>query len=192
MRTVVVWIICSIVISAWAQAPTNHAYFGAKSLPNIQLAKDSSPWSDPKKVTILALALPGAGQIYNKRYLKAGIVYAGFGGLAYMYKFNLDSTRKYQAILANKIDGDSNTIDLLPNASESAVKSSRDFYRRNRDVAIIGFVALYALQAIDANVDAHLKEFKVNKDLSMKVSPEFFSNKNGLDYYNGLTLTFKF
>ena len=119
-------------------------------------------------------------------------MYAGIGGLAYMWKYNSDSLACYQRILVSKIDGDTNTLDLSPNRSEASIKSDRDFHRRYRDISLIGFVALYALQAIDANVDAHLKEFKVNKDLSMRVQPDLFTLKSGMGLYNGLTVTLNF
>lgn len=180
---------------AQGQIPYSHAYLNSNSETAFNrqgIFKDSTKWDDPKKATILAMVLPGAGQMYNKKYWKAGIVYAGIGGLIYMYKYNTDSLVKYQAILTSKIDGDSNTVDLAPNRSEPSIKSDRDFHRRYRDLSIVGFVGLYALQIIDANVDAHLKEFKVNKDLSMKVTPEIYSTNYGLGRYNGLTLTLRF
>lgn len=177
-----------------AQAPISYEHYS--SLKGLDLKpsifNDSAKWDDPKKATVLALVLPGAGQIFNKKYLKAGVVYAGIGGLIYMYKYNSDSLSKYQRMLANKIDGDSTTIDLFPDRSEASVKSDRDFHRRYRDISILGFFGLYALQAIDANVDAHLKEFKVNKDLSMKITPDIYAIKPGIGRYNGLTLSFRF
>jgi hypothetical protein len=171
------------------QAAQSHQSVG-KTIPT--LVNDSTVWGDPKKATVLALVLPGAGQIYNKKYWKAGIVYAGIGGLAYMWRYNTDSLTRYQNILVSKIDGDTNTLDLSPNRSEASIRSDRDFHRRYRDVSLIGFVVLYALQAIDANVDAHLKEFKVNKDLSMNIQPDICRVKSGMGLYNGFTVTLKF
>lgn len=153
---------------------------------------DSTGWDHAKKATVLALVLPGAGQIYNKKYWKAGIVYAGVGGLIYMYKWNSDSLRHYQTIYTSKITADTTAVDLAPLRSDASIKNERDFHRRYRDISIIGFVALYALQAIDANVDAHLKEFRVNKDLSMKVTPDIYAVKPGLGRYNGLTVCLRF
>ena len=185
----VIYIICCVK----AQQPYSDDYkLSIDSSMSKNRVKEKRSWSNPKKATIFALALPGSGQIYNKKYLKAGIVYGGFAGLAYMYDFNRDSLSKYQTIYAAKIDGDTNTIDLYPNRSEAAVKSDRDFHRKYRDLSLIGFVVLYALQAIDANVDAHLKEFNLNDDLSVKLIPNVFANRPGLGMYNGFTLQYNF
>lgn len=164
-------------------------YFSPTS--TLPVLRDSTKWSNPKKATVLAMVLPGAGQIYNKKYWKAGIVYAGIGGLIYSYQLNRDSLTKYQGALVNKIDGDSTTIDNFPLLTTAGVTRIRDDYRRNRDLTIIGFVALYALQIIDANVDAHLKEFDVNDDLALRISPDIMRPRPGLGTYNGLTLTLR-
>ena len=85
--------------SVLAQKPYSQKFISQEySAGQPQIFNDSTEWDDPKKATVWALALPGAGQIYNKKYWKAGIVYAGIGGLVYMYKWNTDSLRKYQAI----------------------------------------------------------------------------------------------
>lgn len=188
-----IYFVIRIICCVEAQQPYSDDYkLSIDSSISKNRVKEKRSWSNPKKATIFALALPGSGQIYNKKYLKAGIVYGGFVGLAYMYDFNRDSLSKYQTIYAAKIDGDTTTIDLYPNRSEAAVKSDRDFHRKYRDLSLIGFVVLYALQAIDANVDAHLKEFNLNDDLSLKLIPNVYANRPGLGMYNGFTLQYNF
>ena len=57
--------------------------------------------------------------------------------------------------------------------SSTFLKNLRDSYRRNRDLSIILTAAVYAFQAVDAHVDAHLKDFDVSDDLTVKVEPMF-------------------
>ena len=132
----------------------------------------SREWTHPQKATLLSAVIPGAGQIYNKKYWKAGIVYAGAAGLIYVFKTNRDSMLSYQEAYRARIDGDSLTIDnKYFGLSDNSVLNYRNYHRQIRDMSILGFIGLYALQIIDANVDAHLREFRVNKDLSLTVKP---------------------
>lgn len=154
--------------------------------------KDSGEIHSPKKATIMSAIVPGLGQMYNEKYWKTGIVYVGAGVLGYLYKLNTDSLRSYQVALDARIDGDPNTNDTkYAFFSDSKVISERDYYRNNRDRVIIGFVALYALQVIDANVDAHLKEFEVNEDLSLRVDPDVFYDPR-LGVQTSLRLSLRF
>jgi hypothetical protein len=134
--------------------------------------KDSNEVSSPKRAAIMSAIIPGLGQVYNDKYWKIGIIYAGAFGLGYGLKYNLDSMRRYQRSLSARIDTSAVSQDIwYPSFSDAKVQNERDYYRKNRDLIIIGMVALYALQIIDANVDAHLREFDVNKDLALKVKP---------------------
>ena len=51
------------------------------------------------------------------------------------------------------------------------LKSGKDYYRRNRDLTIIGIAALHVLSIIDASVDANLFDFDISDDLSMRIEP---------------------
>ena len=194
MRLFIFILFCSTVMLIFGQTVDENSSIQPLSDTTIILKNknENTTWSKPKKATVLALTIPGSGQIYNKKYLKAAIVYGGFGGLAYMFDFNRDSLSKYQTIYAAKIDDDPSTIDHYPNRSEASVKSDRDFHRKYRDLSLIGFVMLYALQAIDANVDAHLNEFSLNKDLSFKCIPKVYAFHPGIGMYNGITLQYNF
>ena len=54
---------------------------------------------------------------------------------------------------------------------ERSLKSKKDFYRRNRDLCIIGMVGLYLVCMVDAYVDASLSHFDISPNLSMDVAP---------------------
>ena len=76
----------------------------------------------PLKATVFSAVIPGAGQVYNKKYWKAPIVWAAVGTCVYFIGRN---GKEYQ----------------------------------------------YALQIIDAHVDAHLSTFDISRDLSLHWSP---------------------
>ena len=156
------------------------------SITPFDIQKDSTPWSRPKKATILALTLPGSGQIYNKQYWKAGIVYAGGVGIYMAFRFNQDSLNAYQTEYVNRLNGDTANYR---NLSTQSIRNFRNQHRRFRDISLLGFAGLYALQVIDANVDAHLQEFRVNEDLSLKVQPRVYAWHPSLGRYSGLSLT---
>jgi TM2 domain-containing membrane protein YozV len=148
-------------------------YATPSSLSDKDSNKVREPWSEPKKAAVMSAIIPGSGQLYNRKYLKAGILYAGVFGLGFAFISNVDSLRGYQKALVYRIDDDPNTVDLqYSNLTDAKVLQERNFYRRNRDILILSFVGLYALQIIDANVDAHLKEFEINEDLSLRFRPK--------------------
>lgn len=138
----------------------------------------------------LALAFPGAGQIYNKKYWKLPIIYGGFVGCIYALNWNnniyQDYSQAYQDIVSNNPNNTSYLDFLPPNINvqndlkrfQDIFKRRKDFYRRQRDLSIFVFIGVYVLSVIDAYVDAELSDFDISTDLSMKVSPEIFNVNN--------------
>ncbi len=111
----------------------------------------------PTKAIMYALALPGLGQAYNKKYYKIPIVYAALGGVGYLIYFN--NKGYLQA---------SNDYALDPtDINERYLR----FWRRNLELSYIGLVAVYALQTIDAYVDAQLFYWDVSENLSLRLQP---------------------
>jgi len=120
----------------------------------------------------MSALLPGAGQAYNKKYWKIPIIYGGFAGLAYAIRFNNKEYNIYKDAFSARLDGDENTTDAYVGIySENDLATLKDFYRRNRDLSIIGTGLLYLLNIVDASVDAHLFDFNVNENLSMNIMP---------------------
>jgi hypothetical protein len=133
----------------------------------------SELWPNPKKAVQLSLLFPGLGQAYNKRYWKIPIVYGALGaGLFFAFQSHKQYTDFRNAYRA-RVDNDSLTIDpyvaQYPNPQTLLV--FRDFHRRNRDLSIILCFVGYALGAIEAYVDAHLRNFEVSENLSLGFSP---------------------
>jgi hypothetical protein len=138
---------------------------------NAQAAVDTTKHS-PHRAAVMSALLPGAGQAYNKKYWKIPVIYAGFAGLAYAISFNQKEYRSYRNAYDQRLDADPYTIDpYVGTYSDADLGTLKDFYRRNRDLSIIGTGVLYLLNIIDASVDAHLYDFNVNDDLSIRLSP---------------------
>jgi hypothetical protein len=163
---------------------------------------------------MLAIAFPGLGQVYNRKYWK--FVYAGFGGLIYSISFN---TKKYNEMITayqdftDKIPETDSYIPLVtwaeppeydpvlyPDtydpANESWVKDNLleavDYYKRYRDLSYIGLAAWYLVTILDANVDASLSNFDVSDKLNIDVSPSQVPVPGGVGVGINLRLTYKF
>ncbi len=145
----------------------------AFQISNAQVIKDTlAPVHSVKRATNLSAILPGAGQVYNKKYWKVPIIYAAIGGMVYLVKFNNTNYKKFNSALVSRLDGDSTTIDnYVGRYSDDNLRTLSEYYHRNRDLSIILTGVIYVLNIIDAHVDAHLFTFDVNDNLSIKVSP---------------------
>jgi len=134
----------------------------------VKSVQDTSIYPDPKKAWKRSLMLPGLGQAYNKKYWKIPIIYAGLTGLGYLIWFNDKNYKTYRKALIHRTDDNDQTIDDFPASSIDNLKSQRDYYKRNRDLAIIVTGVWYGLNILDAYVDAHMKGFNVSDDLTIK------------------------
>jgi hypothetical protein len=150
-----------------------------------KIRRDWSTWRpNPKRALWLALVLPGAGQIYNRKYWKLPIFYGGFIGCIYALSWNNTMYNDYSQAYLDISDNDPSTasynkflhLGVEINSSNEAryrdlFRSRKDKYRRWRDMSVIAMVVVYALSVIDAYVDAELSEFDISKDLSLRVQP---------------------
>lgn len=128
----------------------------------------------PKKAALLSTAFPGLGQIYNKKYWKLPIVYGGLAGLGTWVGFNTKNLRGYTNAYKLQLDDDPNTIGSYKGLSDvSRLKIKRDEVKRNLDLSIILTSVFYALNIVDATVDAHLFDYSITEDISVRVEPEW-------------------
>ena len=143
------------------------------------------------RAALYSALLPGAGQVYNKKYWKVPIIYAGFGTLYYFIRTNNTEYKKYQSALVIRNDADTNTVDEFPTLSDQDLTVRKDYYRRNRDLSYILAGVLYTLNIIDAYVDSQLLDFDVSDNLSLHTAPTLFQSP-GQQMKPGLQLTFTF
>lgn len=141
----------------------------------------------PKRATIMSAVLPGLGQIYNKKYWKVPIIYGGFAVAGWYLNDNNKQIALYKDAFKAETDGDSGTInDTGFNSTQLEDLISQ--YKTWRDLSYIAIAAIYVLNIIDANVDAHLFYFDVGEDLTLNIQP-FVSPS--LRPVTGLTLSLK-
>ncbi len=144
---------------------------------------------DPKKAVLYSLMFPGLGQIYNKKYWKLPLVYGGFIGLTYAVSWNgkyyNDYSQAYKDIMSDdpytntswfqfyklRYSSVKDVTETELKSFQTQIKNRKNYYRRYRDLSIIGMVALYAACAIDAYVDAQLFDFDISDDVSIHVEP---------------------
>lgn len=160
-----------------------------KALPSPEVPKRWIPNSN--KTVWLGLVIPGAGQIYNRKYWKLPIVYGGFVGCAYALTWNgkmyKDYSQAYQDIMSDNPNNDSymdfvgagtTKEDIQNNLSfyQERFRRGKDTYRRQRDLSIFVFIGVYLLSVIDAYVDAELSDFDISKDLGLNFEPTIFND----------------
>lgn len=144
---------------------------------------------DTKRAMWLALVLPGAGQIYNRKYWKLPIIYGGFVGCAYAMSWNNQMYHDYSQAYLDIMDDNPNTqsynqfLHLGAQIDASNIerykeifRKRKDRYRRWRDMSMFVMIGVYAFSVIDAYVDASLSEFDISDDLSLRVEPTVINN----------------
>jgi Family of unknown function (DUF5683) len=127
----------------------------------------------PKKAALLSAILPGLGQAYNRKYWKIPIIYAGLGGLGYLFASNNDSYNSYRNELIFRMNNNMQVNDY-PQLAERDLLIQKEVFRKYRDLSALGFLLVYASNIIEANVDAHLMTYDISDDLSLKWQPHFY------------------
>ncbi len=145
----------------------------------------------PARAAFYSALVPGLGQAYNKKYWKIPVVYAGLGVGLYYYTFNQKEYHKFRDEYKRRLDGTSDPDHpIYGNLDNDRLIRGQKFHQRNRDLSALITGAIYILNIVDANIDAHLMQFNVNDNLSLR--PEM--NQNEIDYkFNyGMRLTYNF
>ena len=147
----------------------------------------------PARAAFYSAVIPGLGQAYNKKYWKIPLVYAGMGAGVYFYLKNdkeYDRFRNaYKRRLAGFTDDEFYGTGTTALVSDDRLIDAQKNAKKNKDVSIIVAVAFYLLNIVDANVDAHLRQYNVSEDLSLQ--PNFDFNQIQAQPNYGLSLTYR-
>ena len=158
------------------------------TVEKIDIVKDSINPLSPAKAAFYSAVLPGLGQAYNKKYWKIPIVYAALGTGIYFYVDNTDKYNRYRDAYKRRLAGFDD--DEFQGFSDDALIRAQNTLRRDRELSLLITVGIYALNIIDANVDAHLLQYNVDDNLALK--PHFKMNELDATTNLGLTLNFNF
>lgn len=154
---------------------------------NISAAQAAS-LPDPRKSAFLSTILPGMGQVYNGALWKVPIIYAGGSVFVAVVNFN---NQRYSESLKNLmlVQFEPELAQANRLQTETFYQRATDYYRRQRDYFIIVGTVFYALQIVEAYVDAHLQTFDLDDELSLRIRPTLIPDPTGT-IAGGLRITY--
>jgi signal peptidase I len=161
----------------------------------------------PHKAVIRSLIIPGWGQVYNHHWWKVPLIYTALGLLGDAYVFNEGYYQQFLALAKSREHGTAiapgtkyyNDYILYANVPDQTIYDANDSYRRDRDLSIMGFVAFWGIQMVDAYIDAKFQHsYTMDTDFSLRIDPTILNQQNMLAQgFNGpivpglkLSLTF--
>lgn len=153
----------------------------------------------PSKAAFYSAVLPGLGQVYNKKYWKAPIAIGAIGAGIYAYTYNNDLYGRFRTAFKSRKAGFTNDEFYdpdnelpTPHFELDKLENQQERFQSDRDLWLVFTIAMYALNIIDANVDAHLKQFNIDEDLSMDFKPYLELSPTTNDPNYGMALIIKF
>jgi hypothetical protein len=180
---ILIFCFCAISTPLFSQ---NELSADTVSTDTVKIRKHS-----PTLATLLSTAVPGGGQVYNKKYWKVPIIYAGMGTSLYFAFSNHKNYKTYKDAYLTRLDEDETTIDEFDGLlTDENLRSNMDAYRRNRDYSYIIAGLFYVMNIVDASVDAHLFTFPVNDNLTLNFEPSIQLTQNN-QISNGFRLVIR-
>ncbi|TLF42290.1 hypothetical protein FEK29_15850 [Maribacter aurantiacus] len=150
----------------------------------------------PSKAAFYSAVLPGLGQIYNKRYWKVPLVWGAIGGSVYAYTWNNDNYKRFRTAFKRRqagfTDDEFNGEGIFPLLDDGDLENQQERFQRDRDLWLVLSIVAYSLNIIDANVDAHLKQFNIDNNLALDFEPYLDLNAVTNNPTYGMALTIKF
>ena len=123
----------------------------------------------PKTATYAALLIPGAGQIYNKDWWKVPIVWGAYGAVGYSIYFNYTQYQRFNTAVIRSLRNEPHEFEGV---GVETLRVNRDGYRKNLEYSYLGAVLIHLLAATEAYVAAHLHDFDISEDLSLRITPK--------------------
>jgi hypothetical protein len=140
----------------------------------IDTNKSKTKVHSPKKAAWMSAAVPGLGQIYNKKYwyIKIPVIYGGFVGLSYGININYIHYARFRDEYRNRLKGKTELCNPeWAGYQDANINAMRQEYQRKMETFIIVSAVWYLVNILDAVVYAHLLHFDVSDDLSLNIMP---------------------
>ena len=163
-----------------------HILLGCVLLFTFSINAQESVVKIPKRAGLYSALLPGAGQVYTKKYWKVPIIYAGLITSAYYINESQELFDLYKTTYLNRLDGKNND-EFQGKYTNTHLLTLIEHYRRNREISTLLFTLTYVLNIVDASVSAHLFDYDVSEDISLHIQPIYMAKENA----SGLSLSIK-
>ncbi|MFD2550472.1 DUF5683 domain-containing protein [Bizionia sediminis] len=186
-----IWIFSCLT---WAQNTENNKRSEAETTDDLVVTSSqitSNPIDPlaPARAAFYSAVLPGLGQAYNKKYWKIPIVYAGLGISVYFYIDNNKEYKRYRGAYKRRLAGFTDD-EFYGTINDDGLREAQKTLSRNREISLLVTIGIYALNIIDANVDAHLLQYNVDDNLSL--APHYKLNEFDNTGDLGITINYKF
>ncbi len=162
--------VCGFVLSFYCYGQKDSLNIKSKQL---QITSVTYNPLSPSKAAFYSAIFPGGGQIYNKKYWKAPIVWGALASSVYYYTINSNQYDRFRTAfklrkqgLPDEFNGQNGNINI----SDAGLESAQKQLRKNRDLSLLTGILLYVLQIVEASVNAHLLQFDTNDNLTIKPS----------------------
>jgi hypothetical protein len=194
MSNTLFYITLFIGILGFAQSDPNITV----DLNDIIVAQDSASRvydaNRPAKAAFYSAVIPGLGQVYNKKYWKVPLALAAVGIPIYVYTVNDKEYNRIRDAFRIRLAGGTNdefsNPDGTPSITTEGLERAQKASQRNKELSILITAALYVLQIIDANVDGHLSQFSVDRNLTFLPYMDYNTLAIGNTY--GFNLSYNF
>ncbi|MGY5846975.1 DUF5683 domain-containing protein [Salegentibacter sp. HM20] len=181
---------CLVIFILFFSTATYAQQDSIAAQPEIVPEEEYEPYDPlaPARAAFYSAILPGLGQAYNKKYWKIPIAYGGLATGIYFYINNDKEYNRFRDAYKDRLAGRPNELD--GRITNDGLLRAQRFYRRNKEISLLVTAGVYILNIIDANIDAHLRQFNVSEDLSLhpKMNFDEFSGKTRY----GLSLNYSF
>ena len=125
----------------------------------------------PSRAAFYSAIFPGMGQMYNKKYWKAPIVWAALAIPTYYYQTNNSDYKRFRTaykLRKNGLQDEFTSDNGVSTVSLQTLETAQKQLRENRDMSLLSGVIIYILQIVEASVNAHLLQFNTDDNLSFK------------------------